>query len=145
MNFMKYSRLTFVLAVLAAAALTACSSDDAGEELSDAKWSLVEYGAAGSIKAAVGAATISFDDDSGVTNGSTGCNSFFGEYSVDGNSISFSQIAWTERACLDPPGVMEQESDFLLILTAVTSFEIDGDELRLISPDGELRFRGDDD
>lgn len=140
MKFMKHNGLLLLLIAMTVTASAACSSSDVAKELTEGTWSLVEFGQAGSMVAAVGEATINFDGDTDEASGSTGCNSFFGDYSVGGDSISFNQVAATEQACMDPPGVMEQEGEFLRILAAVTSFKLEGDELRLISPDSELRF-----
>lgn len=134
------SALAVVVGVFAV--LAACSSGEGDVNLTSKTWSLVEYGEPGATSSAVGDATIRFDDATTTAVGSTSCNSFSGGYAIDGDSMSFGPIAATERACIDPPGVMEQEADFLRILTAVTRFEATGSELRLESPDGILVFRG---
>jgi hypothetical protein len=68
--------------------------------------------------------------------GSAGCNDYGAVYSHAGSSIGFEIIAVTEMACLDPPGVMEQEAQFLELLAAVTSYHIYGDRLWLDAGDG---------
>ncbi len=116
----------------------ACSPTEDPADLTDRTWKLIEFGEAGAMNQAVGDATAMFE--LGTVSGSTGCNSYSGEYSIDGDSMSIGPVAATERACMDPPGIMEQESVFLRILSAVTKFEVSGNELRLESASGLLVF-----
>lgn len=54
---------------------------------------------------------LNFDPSEGRVSGETGCNSFFGMYSVVGNNLFFRDIASTEMAC--EPAIMEVENKFL--------------------------------
>lgn len=130
----------FVVAIGIVAVISACSSDGDNVNLTSRTWNLGEYGVSGAMTDSVGSATIRFDGDNKTASGSTGCNSFSGDYSVDGDSLTFGQIAATEIACQEPFGVMDQERDFLRILSAMTTFEVSESELRLKSPGGELVF-----
>ena len=71
-----------------------------------------------------GESTLTFE--AGGAGGSTGCNTFRGEYAVDGSSLVFSPLATTKRACADP-ALMDQESAVLDALAGVTSWELGGD------------------
>jgi heat shock protein HslJ len=71
-----------------------------------------------------GESTLTFED--GGVGGSTGCNSFRGDYAVDGSSLVFSPLAATKRACADP-ALTDQETAVLEALAGVTSWEIGGD------------------
>jgi heat shock protein HslJ len=51
--------------------------------------------------------------------------------------MRFESITFTERACLDPAGVMEQEAHYLALLAAVTGYAIYGDHLWLETGDGQ--------
>jgi heat shock protein HslJ len=73
--------------------------------------------------------TLSFQGS--TLGGSAGCNSYFGDYSTSGNTISISQIGQTEMACQNPPGVMNQEQDYTSHLIQVNTFNINGDFLNL--------------
>lgn len=73
--------------------------------------------------------TIAFED--GGVNGRSGCNSYFGEYAIQGNEISFGPLAATEMACMDPQSIMEQEQEYLSFLSEVVSYSIEGDQLIL--------------
>jgi heat shock protein HslJ len=60
--------------------------------------------------------------------GHSGCNSFFGGYSLQpGNRITFSQIGSTRIACPN----METESQLFQVLEAVDNYTINGDTLLL--------------
>jgi heat shock protein HslJ len=78
----------------------------------------------------------------GAVRGSTGCNSYDAACTRKGNSLAVGSIAVTERACLDPAGVMEQEGRFLGLLAGVTACRVYGHQLWLETADGRaLVFR----
>jgi len=72
-----------------------------------------------------------------LARGSAGCNQYGAVYSRAGSPLSFEAITVTEMACLDPAGVMKQESHYLDLLTAVTGYRIYGDRLWLDTRDGQ--------
>lgn len=55
-----------------------------------------------------GEPTLDFSDDGRTFGGSTGCNSFGGEYQAEGGTIEFGQMNMTEMACEEP--LMRQET-----------------------------------
>ncbi len=131
-----------MLAIVVTAAIAGCSSDDgADEDLVGRTWNLFEYRIDDRTFKSVGNARINFDSGAGVIGGSTGCNTYSGEYSADGDSISIGPVAATEIGCTTPPGIMEQEVAFLRLLPAATRFAVNDGELRLTSSDGFLSFR----
>ena len=78
--------------------------------------------------------TAAFTEDE-VT-GSSGCNDYVGSYTLDGKTIAFEMTETTERTCLGPEGVMEQEERFLHILSRASRLDMDGDQLTLITTGG---------
>ena len=78
------------------------------------------------------AAVVTFED--GGVGGTSGCNSFFGSYTLDGDLISIEQIGSTLMACPDP--LMQQEQDFLAALSAAAGYAIDGETLQLLDAAG---------
>jgi len=68
--------------------------------------------------------------DKGV-NGSTGCNRFFGSYTLDLYALNFSEIATTEMACDQP--IMDVEIAFVSALTKTGSYDIQNGILTLYS------------
>lgn len=79
--------------------------------------------------------TLTFNAD-GTLEGSSGCNTYGGNYTLDGASITIDALFRTEMACLDPPGIMEQETTYLDTLQAVTAWEIGPNGLTLTTDDG---------
>ena len=73
--------------------------------------------------------TIEFRD--GQVRGSSGCNTYFGSYQLNGTEISFSQLTYTEMACMDPEGIMRQEQEYLAFLSEVVAFSLENDQLIL--------------
>ena len=79
--------------------------------------------------------TAVFGADGNVA-GSGGCNSYSAAYEVDGLKISISPATSTMMACAEPEGIMEQETAYLAALQTATRYEIEGDELVLLSGEG---------
>jgi heat shock protein HslJ len=75
--------------------------------------------------------TISFTALDKAVNGNTGCNSFFGKYSLDLYALSFSEIASTEMAC--DAHIMKTENDFLQALRNTGSYSLENEVLVLYS------------
>jgi len=66
--------------------------------------------------------------------GSGGCNSFFTEAAIAGNTIAFGPPAATRMAC--EPAIMEQEFAYFAALGAIAAYEHDGQGLRLLDAAG---------
>lgn len=71
--------------------------------------------------------------------GSTGCNRMMGGYELDGDQLSFGQLATTMMAC--PGDVMEFERAFLDALGEVAGWQVEGENLTLVDDEGEARAR----
>jgi len=65
--------------------------------------------------------------------GDGGCNRFTGSYTLEGDRLTFAQLAGTMMACVQG---MEQEQTFLDALAKVTSWRIDGEHLELFDAAG---------
>lgn len=65
--------------------------------------------------------TITFDEASNNVSGFAGCNSYFGNYTVENNTISFSNMASSKKLCRE---TMAIEDQFLKTLHSVNSFSI---------------------
>ena len=117
--------------------LTACAGSSGDAVLEGTTWELVKLGAALPLTGTT--LTINFED--GTASGSAGCNSYSGEYQLDGENLTFGMIASTLMACLEP-GVMEQESAYLAFLQQVTSHTIlDGFLYIYDEDDSALKFK----
>ena len=74
--------------------------------------------------------TLTFND--GQVSGNSGCNSFGGSYSVNGDKIQFSQLASTMMACMQPEGIMEQEQVILQYLNQAQTYRFEDGRLVLV-------------
>jgi len=79
-------------------------------------------------------ATLVFAPD-GTLRGDTGCNIIQGPYTQTGSSLSLGPLAVTERACADP-AMMVQERDLLEALGVATTYDVQGDRLRIANASG---------
>jgi heat shock protein HslJ len=80
--------------------------------------------------------TMVFDNE-GRVSGSTGCNQYNAAYEAIGDTLRFSAVGTTRRACGDP-ALSDQERAFLRALEAVTTLQFEGDRLDLRQANGEL-------
>jgi heat shock protein HslJ len=77
-------------------------------------------------------ATLTMQD--AAAGGSGGCNSWFGDYTLDGTSLMFSNIGSTFMFCEGPAGEVEQA--YFANLADVATYAILGSGLSLLSADG---------
>ncbi len=110
----------------------------------EGRWDLVSYGLTDSETKVLSDTQvfISFTND-GKISGSGGCNRYFGGWGIlEGtkDTIRIWRTGSTKMACQDP--VMTQEYGYLEELSRVSSFAIEGRELRLYYNEGRgvLRF-----
>ena len=79
--------------------------------------------------------TIRFEADR--ISGTTGCNQYFGGYTLVGGAIAFSEVGMTRMACDDAIGQIE--GAFTSALTAATTAAIDAEgRLHLAGTGGEI-------
>lgn len=112
--------------------LAACASSASIQALTESIWVLKQLDG---VEPLAGIAiTAQFEQDGKVA-GSAGCNSYNTTYTVDGNKIQFGELAATTMmACPDP--IMQQERNYLDVLTKAATFEIADDELTLFDSGG---------
>jgi heat shock protein HslJ len=111
--------------------------------LEDVKWFLTSYGEEGNLKDIIDGTeiTATFNSYNNQVGGSSGCNIYGGEYQLIGNTLSISEIYYTEMACISPEGVMEQEQEFLTMLSNAESFQAEDDTLIIFCSNGlQLNF-----
>ena len=128
-------RLSWIL-FLIAVILSSCGpmlNIDQGE-LADTSWQLISVNDGKLI--AGSEMTMRFS--SNEIRGNASCNQYFGSYQLNGEKILISELAWTEMACLDPVGIMEQEQTLMGVLSRAAQFSIQENELRITSDSGEL-------
>jgi len=116
-----------VLFVLAACA-GGSSASIAGQ------WKLVSYGSANSQTPAIADVNtnIEFTSD-GKLNGNVGCNSFGGDYKMNGKNITFGPVMSTMMFCEGPVG--EQEMATVAVFQRSAAFVLDVDKLTITAAD----------
>lgn len=81
--------------------------------------------------------TINFDEANSKVSGFSGCNTFFGTYTANGNTIKFNGLASTRKMCADENGNMV-ESKIMAALGTTTNFEIKENKLVLLNTTKKL-------
>lgn len=124
----KYLLLVFVIAL----ALSACSNQNTEEPAASliGSWQLTSYGPVGSPLPAVEdtEAGLTFNED-GTVAGNSGCNGFGGNYTVEDDQVTFSDIVSTLIACEEP--LMSQEEVVLQVMADSATYNVDGNTLTL--------------
>lgn len=75
--------------------------------------------------------------EAGEIRGNGGCNQYGGRYEIEGNRLTISELYSTEMACLEPEGLMEQETYLLEFFGSAQTYSIDAGRLSIFRPDGE--------
>ncbi len=119
----------------ALATFAAVSSD-----LSGTSWQVISYnnGKQAVVSVTLGTElTAQFGED-GELNGNAGCNDYFGPYDTNGNTISMGPLGATRKACEEPEGVMEQETQYLQALETAATYKIDGNKMEMRTAEGSM-------
>jgi heat shock protein HslJ len=97
-------------------------------------WKLTAYGPADAPTPAVEGveAGLTFNED-GTVSGTSGCNGLGGDYTVEGDQITFGEFVSTLMACDDP--IMKQEESAHQVMTGTATYTIEGDTLTITNND----------
>jgi heat shock protein HslJ len=112
-------------------ALTACTGGKGSPSI-QGQWELVSYGSPSSQMPAASDVITSIEFKDGQMSGNVGCNGFGGEYSVEGDAITFGPVMSTMMFCEETAG---QESGTLAVFQERATFFLDGDMLTIASAD----------
>ncbi len=116
-------------------AVTAAPVQPGADSLRGTRWVLVSIGQGANAVPLISGSNVTLQfDEGGKASGSGGCNSFGGDYRVQGNAISFGNLASTLRACADNR-ITQQEGNYLKALGAATRYEISGPQLTISGSD----------
>jgi heat shock protein HslJ len=111
-------------------------------ELVGTRWTVDTVVSAGVSSAAPSGATayLTFEPD-GVVKGNTGCNTFGGKATIEGDKITFGDIAMTRKGCDGALGALE--ADVVKVMEGTVTYKIDGSRLILDGAGGNgLRLAG---
>lgn len=124
-------------AAITPAAAQATVTPDSEAGLANSQWRLVSFGAPGAETPVIEGSTVTLEFGAGSqAGGSGGCNSYGGEYQVQGGALSVSQIVSTLMACVDER-VTQQEQQYFQALEAAGRFELAADQLTIWYDDGQ--------
>lgn len=112
----------FVLSILV---LNSCGSQKHNNPLKTSTWEVISIqGKSDFLKTP----TMLFSEKNHRVDGSSGCNNYSGEFTINGKNISFSRIKSTMMACFDD----DTEHRFLSAIGNVTSYRFEDDKLQLL-------------
>src|SRR5215207_10360190 len=118
--------------LLISLAMSACSAQKGAESSASliGAWTLTAYGTIGAPTPAVQGtgAGLTFNEDGTVT-GSSGCNGLGGDYTADGDQITFGEFVSTLMACDDP--IMAQEEAAHKVMNGTATYQIEGSTLTI--------------
>jgi heat shock protein HslJ len=126
--------LTLLLTITTSLAM---ETNQAPAKLPGSAWQVTTF--AGQTPLADHPITFEFDTEGNIA-GDASCNRFGGNCTIEGNTMKIGPLRSTRRAC--EPEIMQQEQKFLALLSAATTWSIDGDVLVLIAPEGEIKAEG---
>lgn len=79
--------------------------------------------------------TLNFGTDNRVS-GSASCNNYTGSFESGDGTLKVGPLASTQRACVAPEGIMEQEQQYLTALQSAATFELNGGILTIRNAEG---------
>ena len=101
------------------------------ERLSGTRWVLVSLGEPEEETPAIKGSNVVLEfKDKGQVSGSGGCNSYGGQYQVEGNRIAFREIVSTLMACAEQ-AITNQETQYLQALGATSRFNLSDNRLSI--------------
>jgi heat shock protein HslJ len=132
------AELTLVIGLLAIPGVS-CKT---GSGIEDKEWVLESFSESGSLVAPIAGTviTLTFDTLKNQIQGSTGCNSYFGEYKITNTTLSIDQLGHTEMYCMDPEGTMDQETNYLGVLINTKSYSMKDGKLQIEGGEQTLTF-----
>ncbi len=112
----------------------AAMNSSADEPLVNTYWKLTQLGEApvAAVDNQREAHLVLHEEEQRVA-GSTGCNRLMGGYRLEGQALSFGQMATTRMACMEG---MDTEQAFLATLEQVAGWKVDGQTLTLTDGQG---------
>ena len=102
--------------------------------LSESAWTLVSFNGDSLIPGS----SMTANFEAGEVNGFASCNHYFGSYQTKGNQIQIDGLGWTEMACMDPEGIMQQEQQLMSLFSQAETYSIQGQVLQITTSAGEL-------
>ena len=127
-----------IILLIALIAMTACSSATADEIEITGNWQLVSGSVDGQAIPLVAGTPVSLNVTGTEIGGTSACNSYGGQFTLDGSSISIGDLFTTMMMCT--PDVMDAEIPYTAALPEVDTVALEGGQLVMTGPGIELRF-----
>lgn len=103
-------------------------------------WQLVSFGPSGEETTVIAASHVTLDfGRNDQVSGVGGCNQFSSSYTIEDDTISFSEVVSTRMDCGDSD-IMSQEQAFFGALQSAARYELIKDQLTIWYADGQLHF-----
>jgi heat shock protein HslJ len=138
-----FSPLIFVLLIVVIL-LSACVPGQVvppSLNLDGTMWNLAGFRTGEDLTPPVLKTQITLDFKDGQVSGSAGCNGYGASYTLDGNNISFSTEGFVSTMMFcEPQEIMDQESRFLTWMQNAETVELQGAQLIVHAPEGDLVF-----
>ena len=109
-------------------------------DLADTAWDVVSYNNGREAVVGLIAGTeisANFGVEGDLT-GNAGCNEYFTSFTAGDGNVQIGVPATTFRFCAEPPGVMEQESEYLAALASAATYGVQGNLLQMRTADDQL-------
>ena len=125
----KEEMMKYLYLIVLCLIMTACApSNDNPIKLDGTRWNLQSLN--GHELRANTVITLEFDAENVYGRG--GCNNYGAKYTIEPkNGFKVGEGGWTEMACPEPEGVMEQESEYTTAFWKMTNYKIEGNTLWL--------------
>jgi CubicO group peptidase (beta-lactamase class C family)/heat shock protein HslJ len=144
------AKTLFIALILCIFVLSVSGCSTANEEqpismpevaLEGTSWTLETFVEGQVTSSLIDDAEITLQFGGGHVRGSAGCNDYGGAYTLERGALRIPRIDITKQLCLEPVGVMAQETRYLEILREMTVFIWDANHLTLKTANGPgLRF-----
>ena len=121
--------------------VTACGDEQSpgADPFGTTTWELASGSADGTALGLIAGHPITLKVDNGQVGGTSACNSYGGDLTVDGGVVTIGPAIMTEMYCVDE-GVMDLESAYHAILARINRVALEGNDLVLGGTGVELRF-----
>ena len=128
----------FVLAGCGDASVTTVPSEPPAAVDPSGEWQLVAGSVDGQGLTLPPDVPVTFVVEGSGVSGRSGCNQYFGEFTLVNGKVTLGGLGGTEMACEEP--IMALEAAYLGGLAKVDAARMDGEALVLTGPAVELRF-----
>ena len=128
----------FVFAACGGASVTTTPSEPPTVVHPNGEWQLIEGSVDGQTLTVPPDVPVTLVVEGSGVSGRSGCNQYFGEFTLVDGRVTLGGLGGTEMACEEP--IMALEAAYLGGLAKVDSARMDGETLVLTGPAVELRF-----